>query len=374
MLIAWGACVLVAMPWMLNHLALRGWLARWGLAPSTTELASGVCVVVPARDEEASIGACLDAILASDVDRVVLVDDDSSDATLEVARRRADPRLTIVSAPPRPPGWSGKSWACRCGAAGVGSPWLLFVDADVRIDPRTPGTLVQLGQADGRDLVSVFGTWEVASVAERLLVPAFGWLVRSAVPMRAVHEGRAAFANGQVILARRETYERAGGHETHRGRVLDDVGLAEAVQAVGGRVAVRWAPWAARLRPYASGAEVIAGYRKNLAAGLGGRRWLALAGVAGLALVYLGPAAMVVVAAWLGQTALVAAAVVALVLQVSLRARLELLDGRPPWIAALDPLAGAVVAATLFLSAFGGDVRWKGRRFRRGLAEGATDP
>lgn len=61
-----------------------------------------ITVVVPARDEEATIGPCVDSLLGVDYPRdrleVIVVDDDSRDRTAEVVRRRmaAAPALAMA--------------------------------------------------------------------------------------------------------------------------------------------------------------------------------------------------------------------------------------------------------------------------------------
>jgi cellulose synthase/poly-beta-1,6-N-acetylglucosamine synthase-like glycosyltransferase len=368
----------LGMPWVATHLGLGAWRRRWGLEPREGPLDAVLAVVVPARDEARDIGGCVEALrrLADRDLRVVVVDDHSTDGTAERARAAAgdDPRIRVIPAPTRPAGWAGKAWACHAGAEAAGEvPWLLFVDADVRLDPRTPGTLVTLCGDTAGDVASAFGTWEVEGFWERLLVPAFGWLVRGAVPLARVERGEVPFANGQCLLVRREAYRRAGGHGAVRDDVLDDVGLAAAVQRVGGRVRVRHAPWAFRVRPYRSLAEVVAGYRKNLYAGLDRRlgRAVSLAGV--LLLVTVGPVLIAAVAAAAGAWSAAGTALLVLGLQVTARARLEALDGRAPGIALLHPLAGAIMAWTLLLSALRPVATWKGRRFEAGRPVAADD-
>src|SRR6185295_66257 len=70
-----------------------------------------VTVVLPVRDEEEQVGACLAALLDQRSVpglRVVVVDDGSTDGTAAAVRAVADPRVTLVSAGPPPPGWLGK--------------------------------------------------------------------------------------------------------------------------------------------------------------------------------------------------------------------------------------------------------------------------
>jgi Glycosyl transferase family 2 len=74
-----------------------------------------VSVLVPARNEEESIGACIDALLAQDYPNleIVVLDDDSTDGTAATVSSRRDPRLRLVTGAPLPDGWTGKNWACH---------------------------------------------------------------------------------------------------------------------------------------------------------------------------------------------------------------------------------------------------------------------
>ncbi|MDE2263150.1 MAG: glycosyltransferase, partial [Gammaproteobacteria bacterium] len=77
-----------------------------------------VAVIVPARDEAANIGPCIQSLSEQQYppDRLglIVVDDDSSDETAAIVRAlaRQDPRIVLCHTPPLPPGWKGKVHAC----------------------------------------------------------------------------------------------------------------------------------------------------------------------------------------------------------------------------------------------------------------------
>ena len=99
-----------------------------------------VSILIPARDEAGNIGDALAAALASRgvPVEILVMDDGSTDATAEIVRAHADedPRVRLLTAPPLPPGWAGKNHACQRLAEAAQGPWLLFIDADVRLAPR----------------------------------------------------------------------------------------------------------------------------------------------------------------------------------------------------------------------------------------------
>jgi hypothetical protein len=112
-----------------------------------------VAVVVPARDEEASLPHLLTSLrlLSPPVDEVVVVDDASTDATSSVAR---DAGATVLDPGEPPAGWTGKAWACQVGADATRADLLLFLDADTVLSPDALGGLLELHARRG-GLVSV---------------------------------------------------------------------------------------------------------------------------------------------------------------------------------------------------------------------------
>ena len=265
------------------------WGERWriqrpslGAEPAASLLVS---ICIPARNEAANIGACVSAALASRWPslEVVVVDDRSSDDTAEQAREAGgeDQRLLIVEGSEPPPGWAGKPWACRRAAGEARGQVLCFVDADVRLAPDTVAALVDTMVSEDLRLLSAYGTWDLRSFWERVLIPAVGWLIRGAVDLDQVNDPGlpVAFANGQLIAVERNTYDALDGHGSVRAEVLEDVRLAEQFKCRGHRVGMRVAPWAFQVRLYEGLGEIIRGYTKNLYEGMGRRPSLALGAI-----------------------------------------------------------------------------------------------
>jgi chlorobactene glucosyltransferase len=201
-----------------------------------------VSVIVPAKDEEANIGAALETILAQDYPNIeiIVVDDRSTDGTAEVVRRVAerDGRVRLVEVKELAAGWFGKPHAMHAGAREARGEWLLFVDADCRQAPHSVRVGVGFCAAEGGEMLSLWpvlemhGFWEnaVQPVAGSVLVAWFrpGWVND---PRR-----RTAFANGQYILIRRSTYEAVGGHGAVRAKVVEDIAFARHVKGHGHRL------------------------------------------------------------------------------------------------------------------------------------------
>jgi Glycosyltransferase like family 2 len=268
--------------------------------PAPAPVRRPVTVVLPVRDEERQVGACLAAVLAQEGVpglRVVVVDDGSTDGTARVVKEVDDPRVRLVDAGPLPPGWLGKPHACAAGvtaAAPAGDDEVLvFVDADVRLFPDAIAAAVAVLDTHGLDLVSPWPRPLTGGPAERLVQPLSPWLWATTLPLRLAERSprpSLAAANGQFLVVRRAAYDRAGGHAGVRGEVLEDVALLRAVKRAGGRGVPVDGSALAACRMYEGWPALREGYAKSLWAAVGGSPAASAAVAAALTAVEVGPA------------------------------------------------------------------------------------
>jgi glycosyltransferase involved in cell wall biosynthesis len=381
--IAYVAAAVAALPWVLIP-----WLAIARAKRSRTlaeerdtppSPAPHVSIVVPARDERRNIARCVRGLLSStypDFD-VIVVDDHSSDGTGEIARAIAasDARLRVLESPALPDGWFGKQWACATGASVARGELLCFTDADTEHASELLTRAVNALRSRPADLLSVAGVQELSSFWERVVQPQIFFVLvmryGSTEAVGAAKRAEDVIANGQFLLVRRDAYDAVGGHTAVRDKVAEDLALGQKFFRAGNRVAMVLAPQYLTTHMYASLAELVRGWRKNVYAG--GRdavprqaRLLipfalllpplaALAPVVSLALALAG----VVTGAWLLWSAVSVAATVFwwLVLYGYVR--------EPRWYAFLYPV-GALVVLYIMIGALarGDRVSWKGRRYR----------
>ncbi len=237
---AWGGVLLILLGLLAaQFLTLRqGVLVRpWSPAdrdaPADPDAWPSVCVLIPARNEAREIGRCLEAVLAQDYPKlsVLVVDDRSEDDTAAIVRERArrDPRLRLETVDSLPPGWLGKSHALWLGTRGVTADWILFLDADCRLDPAAVRSVIAQALRKGAELVSLWPRQAAGSFWEHMLIPlCAGTLALRFRPGRVNRAGgRDAFANGAFLLIRRAAYERIGGHREVRTALIEDIPLAE---------------------------------------------------------------------------------------------------------------------------------------------------
>jgi len=208
-----------------------------------------VTAIVPARNEERDVERALRSLLAQDYPgpfRVILVDDGSEDGTGEIARiiSRTDPRLTVLEAPPRPAGWSGKVAAMDSGIRRALSgerpapEFLWLTDADIEHAPDVLRALVGQAVSGRTGLTSTMVRLHCESFWERLLVPPFVYFFFMLYPPKAVarSDRYAAGAAGGCMLLRTETLNDIGGMESIRGAIIDDCALARRVKDRGWRL------------------------------------------------------------------------------------------------------------------------------------------
>jgi chlorobactene glucosyltransferase len=220
-----------------------------------------VSVLVPARNEERNIAACVRSLLAQDYPN-------SGDDTARVlAACSADLRLRVLSGLPLPPGWLGKNWAChQLGRAATGG-LLLFTDADTRHDPQALRDAVAALYSERVDFLSVLPRQRMETWGERLVVPLLPWSQHTFFPIALFRRGRCSVlttAIGQFMLFHRRAYVAVGGYERVRASVVDDLDLVNVVSKAGFRWTLLDGADRVSTRMYGSFCEAFNGFSKNL--------------------------------------------------------------------------------------------------------------
>ena len=235
---------------------------------SPSELARPeVSVIVPARNEEVCLGACLASLVEQQgvSFEIIVVDDGSTDRTAAIAR--SSPGVKLIEAGPLPTGWSGKSNAAQTGAQQARGEWLVFTDADTVHVPGSLARALHEAKRYGAEMLSYSPAQELHGFIQRAVMPViFAELAATYRPCEVSDPNSpAAAANGQYLLIAREAYEAVGGHATIAKCLLEDVELARAVKCSGRRIRFRFGGEAVRTRMYRSFAQLVEGWTKNLA-------------------------------------------------------------------------------------------------------------
>ncbi len=332
--------------------------------PAPATLPPTISVLIPARNEAANIVAAAGAVLASQgVSLELLVlDDSSTDGTAALLADIADPRLRVLTGSTLPPGWSGKQHACAALAAAAQHELLVFVDADVRLAPDALVRMAGYMQRHKVGLASGFPHQVVRTWSEQLVLPLIHFLLLGYLPMGLMQRLRVVGLGagcGQLFIARRAAYQKAGGHRAIRASLHDGLTLPRAFRRAGEMTGLFDATHFAQCRMYASAAQLWEGLGKNATEGMAKPGaivvWtVLLAGghVLPLLLVLVAPST---------------AAVAALVLSVGTRLLLAARFRQPEASALLHPfgvLALLVVQwAALVRSLRGRPATWRGRAY-----------
>jgi hopene-associated glycosyltransferase HpnB len=331
-----------------------------------------VAAVVPARNEAETIATSIGSLLAQDyrgARDVILVDDDSTDGTADIARRRAQPGepLHVVTSRGLPAGWTGKLWAVKQGIdAAMALPqapdYLLLTDADIVHASDSVSRLVTRAETGGLALTSLMVKLRCESFAERANIPAFIFFFQMLYPFACVNrpQSTVAAAAGGCMLVRAEALRKAGGIEVIRGALIDDCALAKALKAHG----PIWLGLTERvrsIRPYPALADIRRMVVRSAYAQL---RYspLLLAGTAvGMALTYLVPPLLAIFGSGAARLIAIATwALMALAFQPTLRFyRLSPLWGIALPFIALEYLIFTLDSAYQYMRGRGGS--WKGR-------------
>lgn len=239
-------------------------------------------VIIPARNEEANLGACLETLVAQNERifelgrdwEILVVDDASGDGTRGIAdgfaarfsgfRVLSAPEFTVRGAER---GFTGKTNACWAGAQASQGRWLLFTDADTRHEPGDLRRALHEAERNGVSLLSYSPRQVTTGLAQRLLMPLVFSELASVYPPAKVNDPqeRTAAANGQFLMAEREAYFAVGGHRAVGRSVLEDVELAWNMKRAKKGIRLRFAPDALSTQMYRGFGDMVEGWTKNLA-------------------------------------------------------------------------------------------------------------
>jgi len=252
---------------------------RWGWAvgtvydqPEPDELIE-LTVVVPARNEEDCLAACIESLVAQSEEifklgkdwELVVVDDHSTDGTLEIARGFSG--VTVLQAGKLEKGWTGKANAVWAAAKRARGRWLLFTDADTMHEAGSLRRAIHEATRHKVGMLSYSPRQLVSGLMQRTLMPLVFCELALAYPPAKVSDPnqRIAAANGQFLLVEREAYRRLGGHASVSQKVLEDVELAFLAKRRKLGLRFRYAEDAVAARMYRSNGAMIEGWTKNLA-------------------------------------------------------------------------------------------------------------
>lgn len=243
--------------------------------PGLQDSERAVSILIPARNEESCIRAAVMAALESTgvSVEVIVLDDHSDDKTGEIVRslHALDDRVRLEVAPALPAGWCGKQFACSVLSGMASHDVLCFVDSDVRLRPDGLARMVAFLEKSKASLVSGFPHQELGSFFEKLLLPLMHFLLLGFLPIDSMRKFRAPSLGagcGQIFVAEKTAYLRAGGHGAIRASRHDGIKLPKAFRQIGLHTDLCDATDVADCRMYQNASEVFSGLLKNANEGI----------------------------------------------------------------------------------------------------------
>jgi len=228
--------IILILPW--QPWRIRERLEAMGATPDAS--LNEVTVLIPARDEAVTIGDTLRALGQQGTGlHVIVIDDQSSDATADIARSSAPPTisLSVIAGTPLPDGWAGKLWALEQGRGHATTRLVMLLDADIALVPGMIAALLAHKQRLGAGFVSLMASLRMTSPAERLLMPAFVYFFKLLYPFALSNSTNRLIAAGAggCILMDRALLEGLGGFGALKGAIIDDCALSRAAKRHGAR-------------------------------------------------------------------------------------------------------------------------------------------
>ena len=332
-----------------------------------------VSVIVPARNEEACLGTCLQSLVAQEGVQfeLIVVDDGSTDRTAEIARSFED--VQLIQAGELPAGWTGKNNAMAAGARIARGKRLLFTDADTFHKPGALARAIAEAEKQSAALLSYSPEQEVHGFLQKAVMPVIFAELATTFPPAKVSDPASpiAAANGQYLMISRETYDSVGGHTKIAGDLLEDVAMARLVKSSGRKIFFRYGGDAVRTRMYRSWAQMKEGWTKNLALLFEKPRKLALLRGSEFVSIFAG---LIIATALSVNHFAISCVMFLLILPAAVSASLRIRRAHFSWVTSLTAFFGlAIFSYLLFGSAAAQSrgVSWKGRRYE-GLNSGSS--
>jgi len=342
----------------INYFALR--IVR---PDGEATIKESVAILIPMRNESANVEGVIDSTLNQTGlknSQIFVLEDNSTDETAQLVKKYQS-EIVIDSGNQLPEGWLGKNFALHqltSLPATHSAEYLVFLDADIRLEPEAVSSAITLMNTLKWDFLSPYPREIAESFAERLIQPLLQWSWLASVPLRRAERGKRksmVIANGQFFIVKRSAYDAIGGHQSIKSEVLDDLQLARTLVGAGFIGGVADGSAVAHCRMYTSATELINGYTKSLWKAFGGP----IGALATAAILFLiGPWPLIQLIQGDGYALFYFATIIASRVITARRVR------TPLWEAILHPLG---ITFLLYLMALSwirksrGTLTWKGR-------------
>lgn len=340
-----------------------------------------VSICIPARNEEAVIDRCVKSALKQDYENfeVLVLDDNSTDGTTEILEQFSGiiANLKHLKGAPKPDNWLGKPWACHQLSQQAKGEILVFIDADVWLEPNAIPSTVQ--SLEAFDAITVWPQQKLVSFWEQMILPLIYFALLTLLPTKYVErtprwlpgflkstlDPKFVAGCGQFFAFNRKTYDSIQGHEGVKMKVVEDMELARSIKNNGLSLKMYHGLDSVNCRMYTNHSDIWSGFQKNFLAGFGNLFEFIFMGFVHL-VVFLLPVYTLIIGLITGQTFLTGLSVVTLSLIVLQRLLLNIIFRWSIWSAFLHPFSvlwyQALGLSCIVKKAFGVKTNWKGRQ------------
>lgn len=229
-----------------------------------------ISILIPVRNEEAKISNLLESLINQTYKNIDIhiLDDNSEDNTYEIIQKYHEKydNIKVYKGEELPDGWLGKNWACQQLSQKANSDILLFLDADLILNSQAIELLMIKYKSSNVGLLSVFPTQITLTIGEKLIVPLMNYILLAMLPLTLVYKSKLKSfiaANGQLMLWRKSTYEKIGGHYSVKGHVVEDIELAKLVKKNNDKVITLLGGNYVFCRMYEGFKQSLSGFSKN---------------------------------------------------------------------------------------------------------------
>jgi len=259
------------------------WIFRQSLTQEYTHNDKLVSVLIPARNEEKNIASILGDLRKQTYQHIEIIvfDDDSTDNTSSIIEQQIqhDSRVKLLASKGLPKGWLGKNYACHQLAKEAKGEYLLFLDADVRIQPRLIGKLLHFSINKQKQLVSIFPKQEMKSAGEWKTVPLMNYILLTLLPLilvRFPYFSSLSAANGQCMFFSQNSYQSILPHQQLKNTAVEDIEIARLYKKRKQHIACLASVDDISCRMYSNNDEAITGFSKNCLSFFGGSALLGI--------------------------------------------------------------------------------------------------
>lgn len=261
---------------LISLISLFNFATARSLKPTNSTIEGSVAILIPMRNEaDNAQGVVTSALSQSNLEtlKVYALDDHSSDDTQKILNTIKDERFEFKVGESLPDGWLGKNFALHSLSEDRNESYLVFLDADVRLEPNAVASAISLMEKLDWDYISPYPRQIANGFLSRTVQPLLQWSWFATLPLRLIEKSKrpsTVVANGQFFIVRSAAYQASGGHIAIKNEVLDDLELARSLRRIGAHGSVVDASRVSSCEMYQKAKDLVSGYSKSQWRAFGG--------------------------------------------------------------------------------------------------------